>query len=174
MLNRFPGVLDWFRPHQVVSCLEDINCETLLTRGLQGVMLDLDNTLAAWRSQEISPEVEAWLAGLRQTGLQCCMVTNSFNIWRVRPVARRLGLKCVAGAVKPLPLGFLRGMRHMKTSPENTAMVGDLLTMDICGGNSLGLFTVLVEPRSPHDAWFTRYLQRPVEKWIGRIPRARK
>ncbi len=165
---------DWFRPHHMVHRLEELDCATLRERGLRGVLLDLDNTLAPWRSQEVSGAVEAWLARLRTYDLRACVVTNAAHTRRVAPVAERLGLPWVTSAYKPLPHGFRRGMALLDTEPETTAMIGDLMTMDIIGGNRLGLYTVLVEPMCNREALLTRWLQRPLEALIGRRPRCCK
>jgi HAD superfamily phosphatase (TIGR01668 family) len=162
---------NWFRPHQVVRRLEELDCAALRERGLRGVLLDLDNTIAPWRCLDVSPAVESWLARLRTHHLRACVVTNAATISRVAPIAERLGLPWVTSAYKPLPHGFRRGMSLIDTAPEHTAMIGDLMTMDIVGGNRLGLYTVLVEPMSYREAWGTRWLQRPLEALIGRKPR---
>ena len=149
----------------------DLDCAELAARGIRGVLLDLDNTLAAWRSMAIAPEVERWLGGLRHAGLNACIVSNAATDRRVRPVAERLGLPWVTRALKPLRRGFVRGMRLMGTTPDTTVMVGDQLFTDIYGGNRLGLFTILVDPVSRRDAFTTRLIQRPLERLLGRIPK---
>ena len=129
-------------------------------------MLDLDNTLVPWGCQNLSQGVIDWIAGMQHAGLSGCIVTNAGRLSRVRPVAEFLGLPWVATANKPLPWGFARGMRIMGTMPETSAMVGDLMTMDVLGGKRLGIFTVLVEPLSSREALATRVLQRPIERLL--------
>lgn len=170
MLQR---LLTPFRPQRIVRRLEELDCLALKQLGLRGVMLDLDNTLAPWRSPDIPPMVAAWVACLHAHGLRGCVVTNSGTPERVRPIAERLGLPWITHAKKPLPSGFRRGMRLLGTLPHETAMIGDLLTMDVIGGNLLGLYTVLVEPmccRREHLC--TKLLQRPLEKVLHRALRA--
>lgn len=166
VFGMFAQFTEAFRPHHRVHRLEELDCAMLAARGVQGVMLDLDNTIAPYRRQDISPAVEAWMEQLHRMGLRGCMVTNAATVNRVRPVAERLGIPWVARANKPFRGGFQRGMHLLGTTPATTAMVGDLLTMDIIGGNRLGLFTVLVEPMCPREAWGTRFFQRPVERWL--------
>ncbi|MHB9134513.1 MAG: YqeG family HAD IIIA-type phosphatase [Armatimonadota bacterium] len=169
MLRRFSKIFHKFRPHHTVRCVEELDCHALAARGIRGVMLDLDNTLTNYRCQRVTPEVEAWIEQLREAGLHACVVTNARTICRVQPVAERLGLPMVTAAYKPFAAGFKRGMSVMGTTPGTTAMVGDLMTMDICGGNKLGIFTVLVEPRSKGEALPTRVFQRPFEWFLRRI-----
>jgi HAD superfamily phosphatase (TIGR01668 family) len=164
-------MLERLRPHRVARSLVELKCEEFLARGVRGVILDLDNTLTAWRSVAVSPEIERWIGRLRDAGLAVCVVSNAATARRVRPVADRLGLPWVTRAGKPLARGFLRGMRLMGTEPSTTAMVGDQLFTDILGGNSLGLFTVLVDPISTREAITTKWLQRPLERLVGRVPK---
>lgn len=164
-------MLDLLRPHSIVSCVEELDCRTLIARGVRGVMLDLDNTLTRWQCRTVSPAVQAWVGELWEHGLRACMVTNAGRAHRVRPVAEQLGLPWVVRARKPLAGGFRRGLRLLGTSPEETAMIGDMLFTDVLGGNRLGLLTILVEPLSRHESFLARFLHRPLENLIGRETR---
>lgn len=159
------------RPHLVAQRLWEVDASVLITRGIQGVILDLDNTLTRWRSLEIPSEAQAWLQAVLHAGLHACIVSNAATARRVRPVAERFGIQWVTRALKPLPNGFRCGMELMGTKPETTAMIGDQMFTDIWGANRLGLFTILVDPMSDHEAITTKLLQRPLERWIGRIPK---
>jgi len=159
-------VLHLFRPHLIIRRLEDLDCNILVERGIRGVMLDLDNTLVPWGSQDLAQGVIDWVEKLREAGLRGCIVTNASRKSRVRPVAERLGLPWITTANKPLPWGFTRGMAVLGTTPHTSAMVGDLMTMDVLGGKRLGIFTILVEPLSSREALATRILQRPIERLL--------
>jgi HAD superfamily phosphatase (TIGR01668 family) len=161
-------MLDIFRPKFTVERLETLECGMLQDAGIQAVMLDLDNTLAPYRSTEVPWEIQAWIAGLQASGLRACMVTNASTPIRIAPVADALGIPWVKQANKPLAGGFQRGMNLLDSTPQTTAMVGDMLLTDIYGGNRLGLFTVLVKPLTGNDAWLAKYIQRPLEGLIGR------
>jgi HAD superfamily phosphatase (TIGR01668 family) len=165
-------MLNWLRPHKIIQRLDDLDCRALVEQGVRGVMLDLDNTLTHWHSHHISPAVEAWIGTLWQSGLRACMVTNAGAAHRVRPVADRLGLPWVVRACKPLAGGFQRGMRLLGTAPEETAMIGDMLFTDVLGGNRLGLMTILVEPMSIRESFCARFIHRPLENFIGRVPKS--
>ena len=161
-------MFDQLRPHALARRLTEIDCEALATRGVRGVMLDLDNTLTPWRSLEVPAETREWLERLRRTGLRACLLTNAAGDHRVRPVAESLELPWIVRALKPLPAGFRRAMTLLQTTPETTAMIGDQVFTDIFGGNRLGLYTILVEPLSPREALITKLLQRPLERLVGR------
>lgn len=164
-------MFDNLRPHRLVQHVAEVDCGELFTQGLRGVIIDLDNTLTAWRSLQVTPEVKTWLSCLQSAGLQACLVSNALSVGRVRPVAEVLRVPWVTRAAKPLPRGFLRGMEMMGTTPDTTAVVGDQLFTDILGGNRLGLFTILVEPLFSEEAWTTSLIQRPLERLVGRLPK---
>jgi hypothetical protein len=153
--------------------LDQVDPEELTSRGIRGVILDLDNTLTEWHSMDILPEIEAWVTRLKEAGLLGCIVSNAVTAGRVQPIADRLGLPWITRAMKPFPIAFRAGMRMMGTTPETTAIVGDQLFTDILGGNRLGLYTILVEPFSCSESWHTRLLHRPLERMVGRIAKKR-
>jgi len=162
-------MLDTLRPHRLKVNILELDCRDLVEHGICGVILDLDNTLTRWRSVDIAPEVVEWIAALSQAGIRACILSNAISIRRVQVVAERLGLPWISRAAKPFPHGYRRAMTLLQTTPATTAIIGDQLFTDIVGGNLLGLFTVLVEPLYPYEAWTTSLLQRPLERLVGRV-----
>ncbi len=165
-------MFDSLRPHCLKVNLLELGCRELSERGICGVILDLDNTLTRWRSVEITPEVAGWIAELSQAGIRACILSNSASIRRVQVVAEHLGIPWISRAAKPFPHGYRRAMTLLQSTPATTAIIGDQIFTDILGGNRLGLFTVLVEPLYPYEAWTTSLLQRPLERLIGRLPKS--
>jgi uncharacterized protein len=159
------------RPHLLVRRLTDIDPRALVQQGVRGLVLDLDNTLAPWRSVLVPSEVVAWVADVKEAGLLATIVSNAASDGRVRPVASQLGIPYVVRAAKPLAGGFMKAMKLMRTDPVGTAVLGDQLFTDVLGGNRLGLYTILVDPLSQREALITRLLQRPLERLVGRVQR---
>ena len=131
------------------------------------MILDFDNTVLQWGSAMPSPEIEAWVRGVRGAGMAACIVSNNFSP-RVRRVGAVLGVPVVGWALKPVPLGLWRAMAIMGTRRSTTALIGDQLFTDILGGNLLGIYTILVEPLSTDEFPTTRLVRR-----IERLIRAR-
>jgi len=50
-------------------------------------------------------------------------------------------------------------MELLKTTPEETVVVGDQIFTDIFGGNRMGLYTVLVSPLSKREFIGTRFMR---------------
>jgi HAD superfamily phosphatase (TIGR01668 family) len=172
-LQHTGGMLEWLRPHQVICTLTEVCGDELRAQGVTGVLLDLDNTLALWRSVTPAPGVPAWLASLQHRGIQACLVTNALSAGRVRPLADCLGIPWVRAAHKPSRRGLRRGLELLGTEPATTAMIGDQLFTDVWGGHRLGLYTILLDPLSPCESWMTRWFHRPLERVVGRTPRHR-
>lgn len=139
----------------------------LHARGLKGLLLDLDNTLIPYGYEGPAPEpLRAWLDELKRSGIAACLVTNA-KPGRTRRWARKLGLPGIALVGKPLPFGFVWGMKQLGLKRSELAVVGDQIFTDVLGGNLLGLTTILVAPLSdrglPHTRW-VRTLERRVLK----------
>lgn len=156
-------------PHRQVGRVTDVTLEDLKARGMQGVILDLDNTLVLWHQEEIAEEVLAWLDTLKAAGMKLCILSNSVLSKRSERIAQRLGCPNIRQAKKPSKGGFLRAMQAMGTNSTNTLIIGDQMFTDILGGNRCGLYTVMVAPLQPREFVYTRYVSRPPERWLLRF-----
>jgi len=145
------------------ATVEQIGVETLASRGITGVLADLDGTLVGDHQQDVAGSVTAWVDGLRAAGIGVCIVSNSGPA-RVAPVAAVLDVPYVAHAAKPLRRGIDAGLRTLARPANDVALVGDQLFTDVWGGRRSRLLTILVEPRSADQALLTR-LKRPLE-WL--------
>jgi uncharacterized protein len=158
-------------PHLRVPRVEDLSLDRLRQLGLDSLLLDADCTLKRYRSDKVTPEVAAWLAGLRLAGIGMCLVSNGWGR-RIGKFARELGLPYVARAIKPLPWGCWRAVSKMGFAPSRTAMVGDQVFADVLAGRLAGLMTILVDPIHPEEEpWLTQLKRGPercVLRWVSR------
>jgi len=159
-------VLRWLRPASQVPTVVDIDLIALQTRGIRGIILDLDNTIVPWGTREVSPLLTGWISRAQNAGLRLCIVSNNMGA-RVTGIAAALGLPIVTGALKPRRKALRRALSVMGTTPEATALVGDQLLTDILGGNRLGVHTILVRPQARREFVGTR-LARLVERLLLR------
>jgi uncharacterized protein len=159
----------FLRPHLRIARVEELTPERLRAIGIEALLLDADCTLKRYCAEECSPEVTAWVAGLRAAGIGLCLVSNGFGT-RIGRFAENLGLPFVAKAIKPLPVGCWRALRKCHFPAAGTAMVGDQLFADVLAGRLAGLTTILVDPIHPEDEpWFTRLKRRPERFLLRRI-----
>ena len=63
-------------PEYVFKDVTHITPEWLAQKGIRALVLDIDNTLTADRSQELPEEVAQWLAEMRNTGIGLTIVSN--------------------------------------------------------------------------------------------------
>jgi len=156
-------------PRARVSSVTALTPAYLRARGLAGLIVDLDNTLAPWNVAQAPAAVRAWLDEVQGAGVRVVVLSNNGER-RVRAFADAVGVLALAGAGKPRGKAFRRALAVLGTPPAATAVVGDRLFMDVLGGNRAGLFTVLVPPLAPRELWATR-LVRHVEDWlVDRMP----
>ena len=146
------------------ECVEQIDVATLATRGISGVLADLDGTLVGDHQHDVALSVTAWVDGLRAAGIDVCIVSNS-GPTRVAPLAALLAVPFVAHAAKPLRRGIDAGLRVLARPANDVALIGDQLFTDVWGGRRSRLLTILVAPRSSDQTLLTR-LKRPLERLV--------
>lgn len=158
-------------PGLFVDSVHDIQLESLRSRNIQGLILDLDNTILIWDKSEFEPEIITWLNNLHSQGFQVVLVSNNHRS-RVEKMAGILQIPFIHRALKPTKNGFYQAMKIMDLPAEQIAVVGDQLFTDILGGNRMGFFTILVKSLSPKEFIGTR-LTRQFEKIAVRILKAK-
>lgn len=146
-------------PDFYVQSVFGMDLDSLTARGVDTLLVDLDNTLLARNSGEITDEAREWVARAKAAGFRICLVSNNWH-GRVSGVAGELGLALVAKAVKPLPFAFLLALRALGSDRRRAATIGDQLFTDVLGGKLLGMTTVMVIPLSSSDLPHTLVLRR--------------
>lgn len=153
-------------PDLVASSIYAIRWDDLRARGVRGLILDLDNTLAR-RDQPLPDEaLRCWLDQARQQGFAVCILSNNLE-HRVQLFARACGVPAVHSATKPRRRAFRRALQTIGLEPSQAAVIGDQIFTDVLGGNRLGMVTVLVTPLPGREFIGTR-LVRLVERWVLR------
>lgn len=157
-------------PTYYLTSVRSLDFDELKSRGIDTLLVDLDNTLLPRDSGEVPDELRAWAATVLEAGFKVSLVSNNWHE-RVHAVASELGFNLVAKAVKPLPFAFLIAMRRMGAKRRHCAVIGDQVFTDVLGGRLLGMVTVLVVPLSETDLPHTLLLRR-VERLLlaGRVP----
>src|ERR1700716_3322682 len=147
-----------FRADHHADTLPDVSLDELAARGMRGIVVDLDNTVCAYRRPELAPGVAEWVAAARDRGFALVLVSNNFTE-RVASVGAQLGIPVVPNALKPLPFAFLRALKLLGTPRRATVVIGDQLFTDVLGAKFLGLRTILTKPLVERDFPLTRVLR---------------
>src|SRR5690606_23452763 len=101
---------------------------------------------------------EDWICKVRAAGLEIAVVSNNTPS-RVEEFSSRLGVTCIAKAVKPRRGAFRRIAAEFGLRPQEVAVVGGQLFTDILGGNRSGMYTILVTPISRHEFIGTKLMR---------------
>ena len=153
-------------PTTAVPKAYDITADGLRKMGVEGLILDIDNTLTTHDHPVPDSRILQWLDQMRAADIRLILLSNNHPP-RVAPFAQKLGLAFEADAQKPLPGGYRRAASAMGLSPRQTAVVGDQIFTDVLGANLAGMPSILVEPLQM-EPFFRFRLKRFLEKGILR------
>ncbi len=149
-----------------IETVYHLNTDLLKTKNIQGIILDIDNTLIPWDCKYLDEKALAFIEDLQDKGFKICILSNSTKK-RVERLNKDLNLPIIYNACKPWKHSYKKAMKLLGTHRCNTAVIGDQLFTDILGGNRLGLFTVLVNPISSKEFCGTKLI-RILEKLVKR------
>ena len=141
-----------FLPRVMAERVTDLSAKWLTRQGVQLLMLDFDNTLIPYTTNEPTKAVLQWLVSVRQAGIVVCVVSNSRKR-RVQDFCEKYGLACVTHANKPGKQGIRRCMALFSARPEQSMLVGDQIYTDVLGANRCGVRSVLVRSIHNHNFW---------------------
>ena len=159
-------LLKYFTPHLQLDSVLDVQPEMLCALGVEGLLVDLDETLKDYHESSFRPEVVSWVEQMNRVPIRLCILTNG-RAARVQPLAERLGVMCVPWALKPFTKGLSAGLAKLELDRTRVAMVGDQIFADVLAGRLAGVFTILVRPTTTREPWNT-HIKRPLERLVLR------
>ncbi len=151
-------------PDLYLNSVIDINATLLKKNKLEALILDVDNTLIDYYKNLIDG-AEDWCENLKSEGIKCIILSNSNKKEKVETVAKKLGIKYVMFAKKPLKSGFKRALEKLEMKPEQVAVVGDQIFTDVVGAKRMKMFSILVKQVGEKDIFITK-VKRPIENAI--------
>jgi HAD superfamily phosphatase (TIGR01668 family) len=150
-------------PDQIVNTVFEIDLNELKSRGVLGIITDLDNTLVSAKTALATPQLVGWLDIIKDMGFKVVILSNN-NSTRVSKFAEPLGIPFIPAARKPAGASFRRAIKLMALSPEQAVVVGDQMLTDVLGGRRAGLHTILVTPIAPREEGWGTQINRRIEK----------
>ena len=139
-----------FLPKYIFRELTDISPEFLQKRGIDLLLMDFDNTMLPYTTDEPTERLLHWIRDMEFGGIQLCIVSNSKRS-RVPNFSLKYNIPCETHANKPGRGGIRRAMgRYEHTA---VAMVGDQIFTDILGANRSRITSILVKPINNHNIW---------------------
>lgn len=151
-----------FKPDVKLHGITDITVELLKNHDIKALLLDVDNTMSTHHGTILTEGLMEWIDKMQQSGIKLMVLSNSKR-FRIQPFAARIGLPFISLGCKPLPTGYLRGVKALGEKRNNVAIVGDQIFTDILGGNAVGVKTILLTPIKPEDGWSFK-IRRKLEK----------
>ena len=149
-----------------------ITPKELIEQGIEGLILDVDNTLTTHDNPVPNQRISKWLKEIENSNIKMIILSNNKDA-RVKPFAKILGLQYIARGNKPLTGGLKKCSKKMGLNKHQVAMVGDQLFTDVWAGNRFGCITYLVEPiQTEGSIFFT--VKRKLEKLILKNKKSKK
>jgi HAD superfamily phosphatase (TIGR01668 family) len=126
--------------------LSDITADFLVEKGVELLMLDLDNTVAPYGAETPTEPVLRWAESIRAAGIGLYIISNSRKEGRVKAFAQALGVPYILRAKKPSPRKPREAMRALDVKPENAALAGDQIYTDVLSAKLAGVTPILIRP----------------------------
>lgn len=143
------------QPDYLAKSLSGVNLKVLAGQGIEILLLDLDNTLAPWRTKDFSAQTLSWLNEAKKS-FDIYILSNGSSD-RVADTAGALGIKYIAGAHKPDGKKLKKILAEKGIKPEKAVIIGDQLYTDVLSAVRLGAFSVLLTPISSREYIFTKF-----------------
>ena len=151
------------RPDFIVDEITDISVDFLKQNNINALLLDVDNTLSvAHANKTLRAGVPEWLEEMKQSGIKLMVLSNAKQK-RAEKFANSIGLNVVGMAAKPLPFGYVKALKRLKSKAKNTAIVGDQVFTDTLGGKLTGIKTILTTNITPEETLSFK-IRRKIEK----------
>lgn len=141
----------------------EISLNTFKDLGIKCILLDIDNTIKPYGSNEADADVSTWISNIKNSGIKIILCSNNFKK-AVKPFAQKTQCDYVAFCLKPSPFGYFRAYLKSKTRRKNILVIGDQFFTDIIGGKLLFLNTFLVAPISIEKEAVTVKIRRFLTK----------
>lgn len=160
--------MNCFAPWKRYKHITDIDLDDLFAQGVRLLLIDRDNTCVSRETLDVSPDILQWFRKAYDLGFNVCLVSNNIHHSEIEQSAKVLGCNKISGALKPSPHSLWRACKHYGVAKTKAVMIGDQVFTDVLAGRFAGIKTILVEPLSEVDLWYTKILRRVFEKSLER------
>ena len=162
--------MGWLTPDNMFASYRALTPAYLRERGIDVLIMDIDNTLAPYEQDLPDAHIKAWIGKMQAAGIGLAFVSN--NNWeRVELFNGEIGIPAFAKSGKPFGKTLRRVIKLYGSDAQHTAMLGDQLLTDVFAGKHIGATALLVPPIKDKTTAFWRIkraLERPVIKKYAR------
>ena len=136
-----------FIPDYSFNCITDITSEFLKNIGINFLMLDLDNTIAAYDEHVLADNISKWIFDIKNAGVELFIISNSTRKKRVKSHSDSIGVRFILRSKKPSAKSLLHAMEVSGYSPDASALAGDQILTDTVAANRAGIVSIIIKPR---------------------------
>lgn len=153
------------KPDKIAESLESIPLSMLETWGIEGIILDVDNTILPRTSDTIAQSVENWILEAKKQ-FQIIIVSNNSRK-KIKRASQPLQLAYISWALKPIRYYFLKASRRIHVEPSKICVIGDQLFTDVKGAKACKMKAIWVQPLEPgKDMIWTKKRRKKEQFWI--------
>ena len=134
-------------PQYSFNDITEVSPEFLGRTGIKFLMLDLDNTIAAYDEHALTDEVSQWISGIKNSGIEIFIISNSRRGKRVETFAKSIGAGFIMRSAKPSPKSLIQAMKISGYNSGVSAFAGDQILTDTLAANRAGVISVIVRPK---------------------------
>ena len=149
----------------------EIDYSELKKIGIVTLVFDADRTIIPYRGKKLSETVIDLIAHLKAMGFRIVIVSNTIiksRSRRAEALAESADIGCVClrwKRRKPKPDGIQEAMILTKSTPKETAVIGDEFCRDILAAKRAKVrWSIMVGPLGWHPFW--QYLAFPTHRLI--------
>ena len=153
-----------FYPHTTAENVFELDREFYTSRGIKGVIFDIDNTLVTADTQTPPKEILEYFSFLENMGIKIAIVSNNYPE-RVESFCKALPYIYIARAWKPFKKNLKKVKKEFGLSSDEICLVGDQIFTDIYGGLRMKFHTVLVTAVGENETKFVAF-KRIFEKAV--------
>ena len=118
-------------PTKYFDNISEITPEQLIGNGIEGIILDLDNTIIDKKGIEV-PNFDIWKDKILESGIKIVVVTNNFLKKRIEKITNKYNLEYILFARKPNTKALVKAKEIMGIEKnENVAVIGDQVFTDV-------------------------------------------
>ena len=118
-------------PTKYFDNISEITPEQLIGNGIEGIILDLDNTIIDKKGIEV-PNFDIWKDKILESGIKIVVVTNNFLKKRIEKITNKYNLEYILFARKPNIIALVKAKEIMGIEKnENVAVIGDQVFTDV-------------------------------------------
>lgn len=137
-------------PKYIFSKITDISPEFLNRLDIRLLLMDFDNTMLPYTTNEPTKDLLDWMELMKHSGIRLCIVSNSKKS-RVPTFSHKYGIPCVTHANKPGTKGIRQAIQE--AGETHAALVGDQIFTDVLGANLAGIPSIIVRSIHNHNFW---------------------